>query len=816
MKLANLTLELSAKPFIDPGEERMREVAATMFRQYESLAACAAQISVLLWLSDGSEILEYTGELDRNFEWAYWFGLANIPDNENGWKSRPDAPEREKRNLHEFPVKYFPSAGPRPYRWIKRLVYVIKEVGREMTGKPVRVGTIFDIGPEFAVSPFKKDKHPELSRGPIAFIACDLPMHADSGPYAAYPSGVPEGTPFGEFLGKQFRVFARDIGLDYLWLSNGVGFGRSPWGIGGVLFDKHRFFAEKADEAVGAMLRFWREFKKACPDIPVETRGSNFSAGVEIATDAAPLRELYAENLIVPPVNSPWAALDFKSGLEIAAWMTHVAELPDQIFPYRFYAHDPWWLNSPWLDRYGREPWDIYLPLSVGRITAEGKTEGANSVSILTVDDSLGRMPDQVPREIIPHLFDALENAPDSPGPIIWVYPFDEYSELVRGRERFPECVFNEDFFLGETIQSGAPVNTVISTGNFRKLADSGSRVLDASILLVPVTAADGRNLEVLKAFLARGGKAIFYGSLKTASEELLQILHLEKAEPLSGRVRIVSELEGDSFREGSPCDSLEVLEQFDGGGLEAIPASGCEVLAAAWQGEERRVVVSLSCGGQIGFVRALLPCDPNVTQERHFDALPPDHSFPAPVLLRYLLHQFGWSFRSTAFDVKSLLPRLNLSRHDNAFFFSLLTPDTTVEMRVSTPYGAPILNETETYVGNSEALWHPGKCLHKECRVFVRQLESSVIRCKIMYPAFPKYAGRLHCDGFRDAEVRFFLPHGVEKSFEAVGSEKNLTPYGVSPLLSQPLLVPEWEDFPDGSKCALFRHVTGYLYFAW
>ena len=82
--------------------------------------------------------------------------------------------------------------------------------------------------------------------------------------------------------------------------------------------------------------------------------------------------------------------------------MSHVAELPDERFPFRFYIHDPWFMNSPWLDRYGREPWDLFQPLSIGRIDGKGRVSMANSVAMLSVDDTWGRMPDQVPREVIP------------------------------------------------------------------------------------------------------------------------------------------------------------------------------------------------------------------------------------------------------------------------------------------------------------------------------------------------------------------------------------------------------------------------------
>ena len=134
MHLKNVTLELSGKPFTDESEERMVSVCRTMFSQWKPLTEKADLVSVLLWIADGSEILEYTGDMSRKFEWSYWCGCANPCP-------RPEHPtEREKRNTHAFPQKYIPEAGPRPYSWLKRLIEVIREIGREITGKPIRIG----------------------------------------------------------------------------------------------------------------------------------------------------------------------------------------------------------------------------------------------------------------------------------------------------------------------------------------------------------------------------------------------------------------------------------------------------------------------------------------------------------------------------------------------------------------------------------------------------------------------------------------------------------------------------------------------------
>lgn len=816
MNLKNVTLELSAKPFTDESEETMYSVCRQMFRQWKTLTDEADIVSVLHWISDGSEILEYTGDLNTKFEWAYWIGKANPHPME---KPSEEVSEREKRHTHFFPDRYTDGVGPRSYAWLKRLLEVIRETGTEITGKTIRIGTTFDLGPEFAVSKFKYEKHPEImtrnnSPYPIS-LACHALLRADPNPYAAFPNGIPEGTSVGSFLGAQFKIFAKDIGYDYLWLSNGMGFGTETWGIKGLLFDKDRFYPEKADEATAGMLRFWKDFFDACPGCDIETRGSNYSAGLEMSTDAAPLKALYDRNLIAPPVNSPWAALNYMTGLEIAAWMSHVAELPGDRFPYRFYAHDPWFLNSPWLDRYGREPWDIYQPLSVCRLTSEGKAEVPNSISILTVDDTLGRMPDKVPREILPHLFEAMENAPDMAGPLVWVYPFDEYSDFISGKRRIPEAVFNEDYYIGEAVQAGFPLNTVISTGNFRKLMSHDPAKLRSSILVIPLAACTEGNLPSIRRALELGRSVMFYGSLKYACNEIREILGLECAEELTGKVTVNDSVPCDTFEHGKPSAALHVLPQFDGGGLTEIPAekSTAEIFITAEQDGKSRVLASvrtLENGAKAGFVRSVLPCCPDYDKQNgSLEVFPAEQSFQGQRMMRHLLDLFGWSLAFRAFDLKTDLPRPNIFRHDNAFYFTAYVPDTDAEIVCTTPLGAPIPSEYETRVFENKSMWHPSKSWRKEVRVFVKQAAESVVRHKTGHCEMPEYNGRFYLEGLENAEVRIFLPVEGVKDVEVSGC------LWWWDMLKSPLVDFEWEDTVFG-RCILLKNVTGSLQVAW
>ena len=134
MRLKNFTLELSSKPFTDDSEETMRKVAVHLFSQWADVCRTADVVSVMLWTADGSEILNYSGDLSQTFEWAYWHGCANpLPPYDN-------PTERMRRDTHRYPKKYRDDVTPRSYAWLKRLVEVLRETGAAIVGRPIRIG----------------------------------------------------------------------------------------------------------------------------------------------------------------------------------------------------------------------------------------------------------------------------------------------------------------------------------------------------------------------------------------------------------------------------------------------------------------------------------------------------------------------------------------------------------------------------------------------------------------------------------------------------------------------------------------------------
>src|SRR5690606_18107852 len=188
----NITLEASLKPFKKNDKDDIRRVASEMFTQWSSLLRHADTISVMLWTSDGSEILDYTGNLNQPLEWSKYIGN---PNTEYEVGSGP-----KELSLHERAYLYMENPPNYTFKDLKFIVNTLKEVGHAITGRPIRIGATFDPGPEFAKSEFKYKKHPEILEGSAmgekSFVFSYATLNEDKTAYAGFPKGIPENTPF--------------------------------------------------------------------------------------------------------------------------------------------------------------------------------------------------------------------------------------------------------------------------------------------------------------------------------------------------------------------------------------------------------------------------------------------------------------------------------------------------------------------------------------------------------------------------------------------------------------------------------------------
>jgi hypothetical protein len=814
MKIKNVTLEMSLKPFKQMDEAYITSICEKLFDQWSALTRHADRVSVLLWTADGSEILEYGGSLEDEIEWARYVGGAT-----RKIKLNPNDPEQI--GLHSRPYLYMDHPPVITYGRLRQIVLKLKEIGTRKLNKPVRVGATFDPGPEFAKSPFKYERHPEIccgdTMGARSFVCAHTTLNADDVPYAGFPEGIPQDTPFGIFFGRQCQHFLSDLDFDYIWFSNGFGFGTETWGIRGAIFDGEQFDAARVPAVQADILSFWTYFRQECPAFAIETRGTNLATGSDLASDGVPLKHIYEGGYnLLPPPNSPWAAINGDFGIELAGYMSRICELPDEDYPFRYYTHDPWWMNSPWLDRYGREPHDIYLPLAVTRLDRAGQPHPPSHIQFLTVDNSLGGIPDQVPNEVIPHILAALAEAPDAPSPLVWVYPFDEYHEWVQTPERIGELFFS-DWFIRGAIAQGFPLNTVVSTRNFLEIARQNPSRLAGSVLVSPLPAAGSDVEKGLLSLVEAGGQVLVYGPLAHASSMLLNALQLRRAEALSGEMQIeLASPHPDDVRTGAFPHRLIHRPLINAGGIQAVLQQDAHktvtVCAMVSAGAEQRVAALVRQasdwhGGQLGWVRGTISS--RIEPEQRLPVADDlSEVFSGESLMRIVLARFGFDMRVSKYQPDTPAPLTLVHRHANAFYFSGFTPDTTTQIKLAFPQGAPVLLGYETQLQDGYATYHMPRAWHRECRVFVQQEQSTVVSC-VELPAVSYWGKRkFMVRGLVDATVRFYPERGFEETTKVLLNPRD--PYLIGEPVDSVLK-------QDGSGSYIeVCNVTGWLVFAW
>ena len=806
----NITLEASLKPFKKNDKNFIRETAREMFIQWHSLLRHTDTVSVMLWTADGSEILDYKGDPNQPLEWAMYMGNPNTK-HEVG--SGP-----EELSIHERAYLYMDDPPSFTYGDLAFIVKALKEAGEEITGKPIMLGATFDPGPEFAKSEFKYKKHPEIlggsAMGHKSFVDCYSVLNADEEAYAGFPNGIPDQTPFGTFFGRQSQHFLTDLGFDYIWLSNGFGFGAEGWSSTGATFNGKEFSQNKLADFSDKVLDFWKLFREECPDFQIQTRGTNLSVGADLARDAVNLKNIYEGNFnMLPPPNSPWAALDGDFGLEMVGYMSRMAELPDNRFLFRYYTHDPWWLNSPWLDRYGREPHDIYLPMSVARINAKGEIGGPTHLNFLTIDDTYGDMPTQVPDEVIPHILKARYDQPTAPGPLVWVYPFDEYHEWAyQYDDRLPEIYYG-DWFIRQAINSGLPLNTVISTGSFQSALEQKPDMFDESVLVTIAPEAGSWLEKSLMDFVKNGGQLIVFGPVDHSGKEFVDFLNLQNEKPLEGEFKILSDYVSDELEVEYP-KVIRHQSLFSGGGFRTLIRNTSDANTQKLiQVEQSGIIRDMAWirelpewnGGKLLYFRGTNSS--SFTGGRLLTPDKPEEYFIAPLMLRHLLKEFGMELQVQKEDPLVKDPMLTIARSDNAYMFSGYNPNTTVRQRFKFAQGAPLLLGYQTQLEDGYSTYQMPTAWHRESRIFVMQQEG-IVSYKELHSGQKGISKRFEVTGLKNATVLIYPQEHVEKeSFNVYNNARYPWKTGQIPFS---------EGDPKHGKHFMVENVTGSLVVSW
>ncbi len=765
-QLDRVVLEMSFKPFKALDDASVAGVCREALRQWYPMVKLAEECGILLWISDGSEILTWKGNLAEKFEWARYIGTANT-------KARPYNHTIDQRRIArlytENPVEF-------SYGDVRRIIATFRRIGREEFGLRIVVGATFDPGPEFAESPFKFEHHPEImGRGDEANIGATVWMvrawsrlNADNMNYATYPEGIPNGTSFGEFFGRQCQSFLSALGFDYIWFSNGFGFSHFGWSELGESFDGEHFNAALYEGIAGRILDFWRDFRREC-SFPVEVRGTNFSIGIDLASDCVPTLDIYESGFIrTPPPNYPSGAINYDFGLEMVGYMSRIACLPGAVFPFRYYVNDPWFMANPWWNRYGREPFDIYIPLSTARLNARGKVETPRLAEFLTIDTERGHLDERTALEVVPHVRRAFEDKPDAVAPFIWLYPFREYHRLPQEQPAHMDLAYFGDWFMRGAINNGLPLNSVVSTDDFPGALTAGGLANTIIYTPTPFLAAD--YVDILLRHVKQGGRVVFYGPLSASSDAVGHLLNLQLATGLAGDCEYHADLTDDIFTAWQGERRLRHVAALSGGPLAEVLANPddnyAKVLASARQGDETRVYALFRSlpewqGGGVAWVRGSSSFVIHTyTAGRRAPKEHAPEEFRAPSLLaRQVLGQFGFRFKQICRTPATKRALMFIHRHHNGFYFSGFKADTTVQLTLDLPEGAPIFAQKEAVLAQDGATYCLEKSFHADSHVLVRQKAASVVSCRDLPPLPASKERHLLVTGLIDADVTIYPP---------------------------------------------------------
>ncbi|MCX7796880.1 MAG: hypothetical protein N2380_10265 [bacterium] len=735
-KIRTLGLGISLKPFKDKSKEFIYSKIVELLCLWFPLMKEAEEIWFNFLIGNGDLILTWDGNPDSEFEWDHYKGHNNPLY--GGYSFEPI----KLRNYIEDWIHF-------TYNDLKFIFSSFKSL-LEREGLNVKIIVNIEPGPEFSESSFRYIRHPEILEfqggGHGNSISFRAKFNKDNNRYASYLDGIPEGEPFGKFLGKQIKKFIEFIEIDGVSFSNGLGFGTHPWSLIGHNFDGKRFNLVNFDSESKEIEEFWNLLREEVPEIIITAQGTNWPIGVDISAKCVPIKDIYKNYLTRPLSTTVSVFFNDSLGFAMASYLSRIA--PVDSFDFGYYLLDPWYPQDAWEDfPYDHQPFDIYCPMSSGVINAEGEIISADSIICSAVNDDNGDYCEDIVYEVIPHLRKAISHRPDKPGILVWLYPFDEYNEVGLKASDLLDNLFFWDCFTASCIDNGLPLNTVISTTNF---GESNFEILRNSILYTCIPLYFWNYSKKVEDFVRSGGNVIVYGSILHTDDNFRRFLNLKVGDEIDREIelyRIVGKENFNLYHE-SDISGGPIVEEL------ADPKDPyTKVIYEAIKGDVRKIYASLRSlpewnGGKILWIRGTLPFTLEGENIYFKDPLPAK-------ILRFLLEYFGYCIKQIPEEYRN--GQIFISRSNNAYIFSGYKPDTTVQILLRFPEGAPIFFNYDVSIKDGGSLYYLPKSFHEECRIFIKQSLGKIKCRRTLRHEFTE--DEIELNGLNRAEITFYPP---------------------------------------------------------
>ena len=116
----------------------------------------------------------------------------------------------------------------------------------------------------------------------------------------------------------------------------------------------------------------------------------------------------------------------------------------------------------------------------------------------------------------------------------------------------------------------------------------------------------------------------------------------------------------------------------------------------------------------------------------------------------------------------------MSLSRSAKALWLSAYSSNTTTDLSLKLPLGAPVFCGMEIELVEGAAVYHISRSEHRECRIFVEQ-QQGVLSCRETPPINARFRRNIRLSGLQDATIRVFSEPGCECALST--TDPNQTP---------------------------------------